>query len=79
MSDPVIAQKSPYAVEVEAGKSYWWCSCGKSKSQPFCDGSHQGSEFSPVEYQAKESGTVYFCGCKHSKTGALCDGSHTSL
>lgn len=79
MSDPVIAQKSPYAVEVEAGKSYWWCSCGKSKSQPFCDGSHKGSEFSPVEYKAEKSGTVYFCGCKHSQNGALCDGSHSSL
>jgi CDGSH iron-sulfur domain-containing protein 3 len=79
MSDPVIAQKSPYAVEVEAGKSYWWCSCGKSKSQPFCDGSHKGSEFSPVEYKAEKSGTVYFCGCKHSANGVLCDGSHSRL
>jgi CDGSH-type Zn-finger protein len=79
MSDPVIAQKSPYAVEVEAGKSYWWCSCGKSASQPFCDGSHKGSEFTPVEYKAEKSGTVYFCGCKHSRNGALCDGSHSKL
>lgn len=79
MSDPVIAQKSPYAVEVEAGKSYWWCSCGKSVSQPFCDGSHKGSEFTPVEYKAEKSGTVYFCGCKHSRNGALCDGSHSKL
>lgn len=79
MSDPVIAQKSPYAVEVQAGKSYWWCSCGKSKGQPFCDGSHKGSEFSPVEYKAEKSGTVYFCGCKHSANGVLCDGSHSKL
>ncbi len=79
MSDPVVAQKSPCAVEVEAGKSYWWCACGKSKTQPFCDGAHAGTEFSPVEYQAKQSGTVYFCGCKHSKNGALCDGSHSTL
>jgi CDGSH-type Zn-finger protein len=53
--------------------------CGKSKSQPFCDGSHKGSEFTPVKYIAEESKTVYFCGCKHSANGALCDGSHKSL
>ncbi len=79
MSKPEIAQKSPYAVEVIAGKSYWWCACGKSKSQPFCDGSHKGSEFTPMEHKAIESGTVYFCGCKNSKNGVLCDGTHQSL
>jgi CDGSH iron-sulfur domain-containing protein 3 len=81
MSDkqPAIAQKAPYAVNVEAGKSYWWCACGKSASQPFCDGSHKGSAFTPVEYKAKESGAVYFCGCKHSANGALCDGTHKKL
>ncbi len=79
MSEPVVAQKSPFAVEVEAGKSYWWCACGKSKSQPFCDGSHAGTDFGPVEYKAEATGTVYFCGCKHSKNGVLCDGSHSNL
>lgn len=79
MSKPEIAQKSPFAVEVEAGKSYWWCSCGKSKAQPFCDGSHKGSEFTPVEHKVTESGTVYFCGCKNSGNGALCDGAHQRL
>lgn len=79
MSKPEIARKSPYAVDVEAGKSYWWCACGKSKQQPFCDGSHKGGEFSPVEHKAAESGTVYFCGCKNSAKGALCDGTHNSL
>ena len=81
MSDkqPNIAQKSPLPIEVEAGKSYWWCSCGKSATQPFCDGSHKGSEFSPVEYKADKSGPVYFCGCKHSANGALCDGTHKKL
>jgi CDGSH-type Zn-finger protein len=79
MSAPEIAQKSPYAVEVEAGESYWWCACGKSKRQPFCDGSHKGSEFNPVEYKAVKNGTVFFCGCKNSKNGVLCDGSHKRL
>ena len=76
---PVIAQKAPYAVQVEAGKSYWWCACGKSANQPFCDGSHKGSEFTPVEYKAVKSDTVYFCGCKHSGTSPLCDGTHKKL
>ena len=81
MSDnqAVIAQKSPFAVQVEAGKSYWWCACGKSATQPFCDGSHKGSEFSPVEYKANQSETVYFCGCKHSGTSPMCDGTHKKL
>ena len=81
MSDqqPVIAQKAPFVVEVEAGKTYQWCSCGQSDIQPFCDGSHEGSSFAPVEYTATESGSVEFCGCKHSANGALCDGSHEKL
>ncbi|MDD5296778.1 MAG: CDGSH iron-sulfur domain-containing protein [Rhodocyclaceae bacterium] len=79
MTTPTIAQKSPYAVEVEEGKSYWWCACGRSQNQPFCDGSHQGTDISPVEYKADKTGTVHFCGCKHSGKGALCDGSHKKL
>jgi CDGSH-type Zn-finger protein len=79
MSTPEIAAKTPFAIEVEKGKDYYWCSCGKSKSQPFCDGSHKGSAFNPVKYSAEESKTVYFCGCKHSAKGALCDGTHKSL
>jgi CDGSH-type Zn-finger protein len=66
-------------VEVEAGKSYYWCSCGRSASQPFCDGSHKGSDFAPVRFEATESKTVYFCGCKHSASPTLCDGSHARL
>jgi CDGSH-type Zn-finger protein len=64
---------------VEAGKSYYWCACGQSKNQPFCDGSHKGSSFTPVKWDATESKTVYFCGCKHSGKGALCDGTHNKL
>lgn len=79
MTEPVIAQNAPYPVEVEAGKTYWWCSCGRSKKEPFCDGSHQGTGLKPLAYQAEQSGTVYFCGCKHSKNGCLCDGSHQKL
>lgn len=79
MTNPEIAAKSPFAVAVETGKDYYWCSCGKSKGQPFCDGSHKGSSFSPLKYTPSESATIYFCGCKHSKNGALCDGSHKSL
>ncbi len=79
MADPMISQKAPFAVDVEAGKSYWWCSRGKSAKQPFCDGSHKGSSFAPVEFKADVTRTVYFCGCKHSSKGALCDGSHSRL
>ncbi len=79
MSEPHIAQKSPYPTPVEAGKTYWWCGCGQSKNQPFCDGSHKGGEFAPTKYQAEKDGTVYFCGCKHSGKGVLCDGSHSKI
>ena len=79
MTQAHMPQKAPYAVNVEAGKTYWWCSCGQSKNQPFCDGSHKGSPFTPQAFQATESKTVYFCGCKQSKAGALCDGTHKAL
>ena len=76
MTQPVRAGDSPLGIEVEAGKSYWWCSCGKSASQPFCDGSHKGGEFVPQKYEAAESRTVYFCACKATANKPLCDGSH---
>ena len=79
MAEPVIAQKSPYEVEVEEGQTYFWCACGKSAKQPFCDGSHQDTEFLPKKYEAQESKTIFFCGCKNSSTKPLCDGSHTKL
>ncbi len=79
MFKPVVVQKSPFSLEVEEGKSYSWCSCGESSKQPFCDGSHRGSDFLPVRYKAVKTGKVFFCGCKHSKKGPLCDGSHAKL
>jgi CDGSH-type Zn-finger protein len=81
MSDvqPVIAQKAPYKVTVEAGKSYWWCACGQSAKQPFCDGTHKGSGFAPMEYKAAVAGDVWFCGCKHTAKAPLCDGKHKTL
>jgi len=79
MSEPVIAAKHPIPVAVEAGKSYYWCTCGKSAGQPLCDGSHKGSDFTPMKYEATETKTVYFCGCKHTKNAPVCDGSHKSL
>jgi CDGSH iron-sulfur domain-containing protein 3 len=80
MSDtPKIAQKAPFAIEVEAGKSYFWCSCGQSANQPFCDGSHKGSSFTPVKWTAEETKTAWFCGCKHSAKSPMCDGSHKAL
>ncbi len=78
MSDPVIAQKSPFVQNVKPGK-YAWCACGKSSNQPFCDGSHKGSEFSPVIVEIAEEKTVAWCGCKHSNNKPFCDGTHSSL
>jgi CDGSH-type Zn-finger protein len=79
MSEPVVAAKEPIGVAVEAGKDYWWCTCGRSAKQPFCDGSHKGTEFVPQKYSAGESKTVYFCACKATRNAPLCDGSHKAL
>ncbi len=79
MAEAIIAQKSPFAVPVEAGKSYWWCSCGKSAAQPYCDGSHKGSEFAPMKFTADADKTVYLCGCKATANAPFCDGRHAKL
>ena len=79
MTTPKIAQTAPYRVEVEAGKTYFWCSCGQSANQPFCDGSHKGSDFNPLKYEAEKDGAVFFCGCKATENAPLCDGSHARL
>ena len=76
---PKIAQKSPYVVDVEAGKTYFWCACGLSARQPFCDGSHKTTADQPVRHVAETPGRVAFCGCKHSARAPLCDGSHARL
>jgi CDGSH-type Zn-finger protein len=76
---PEIGGTKPIRVATEADKSYWWCACGKSKAQPFCDGSHKGSEFSPLEYKAQASGETVFCTCKRTGSRPTCDGSHKKL
>jgi CDGSH iron-sulfur domain-containing protein 3 len=76
---PQIGGRAPRPVDVEAGKSYWWCACGRSKTQPFCDGSHSGTSFSPIEWKAENTGRVFFCTCKRTNTQPLCDGSHAKL
>lgn len=76
---PTVAAKKPAMVELEEGKSYFWCSCGQSKKQPFCDGSHKGTSFTPLKVTAEESKRVAMCQCKASGNGAFCDGSHAKL
>ncbi|MBU6338739.1 MAG: CDGSH iron-sulfur domain-containing protein [Rickettsiales bacterium] len=83
---PRIAAKAPFKVSIEAGKTYSWCSCGLSKTEPFCDGSHKAyknedgtSIMKSVKYTATENKVVSFCGCKHSKNGVFCDGTHNNI
>ena len=79
MTEPVVAQKAPYGIDVKEGEEYWWCACGRSEKQPFCDGSHKGTGFSPLPHVAAADRTVYFCGCKKTSNQPLCDGTHNSL
>ena len=78
-SEAVIAQKGPFEVELAAGKTYWWCACGRSQNQPFCDGSHKKTGFNPVEFTSEKSETAYFCGCKQTGNRPFCDGTHGKL
>jgi len=78
-NEAIIAQKAPFAVEVTAGETYYWCACGRSKNQPFCDGSHKGSGIEPMAFIAEKTETAYLCGCKRTANAPFCDGAHKSL
>jgi len=78
MQEPECPKKGPYDLELDAG-TYWWCACGLSKSQPFCDGSHRGTGFAPVELKLAEAQKVWLCGCKRSADKPRCDGTHKKL
>jgi len=79
MDKPKMASKSHFHTDVEAGRIYWWCACGRSKNQPFCDSSHKGTGIAPVKFQCDKAEKIYFCGCKQTKTPPFCDGTHKSL
>jgi CDGSH-type Zn-finger protein len=79
MSEAIVAQKGPFAVELQAGKRYAWCACGRSGKQPFCDGSHQSTLLQPLIFKAERDGTARLCGCKASGGRPFCDGSHNRL
>ena len=79
MTTAHVAQKAPYPVDVEAGKTYYWCACGLSKTQPFCDGSHKPTSYVPVAFTAEATETTFLCGCKATKNEPFCDGTHGLL
>lgn len=78
-AEVVRGKLGPILVHVEAGKTYLWCSCGRSKTQPLCDGAHRGTQFEPVRYVSETARTVFFCACKETCVKPLCDGTHTKL
>ena len=79
MSKPVIAQNAPIGVDLVKGEKYSWCACGMSKNQPFCDGSHKGSEFAPLKFEATETGKKFLCACKQTGNAPFCDSTHSKL
>ncbi len=79
MDERVIGGKTPIGIKVKAGETYWWCACGRSKSQPFCDGSHAGTSLQPMQWVAPETRAVFFCACKKTAAAPLCDGAHNAL
>lgn len=79
MDKPVAAGKAPIPVNLEAGRDYYWCTCGQSQRQPFCDGAHKGSSFAPLVFQAAAGGEKYLCTCKATRNPPYCDGSHKQL
>ena len=79
MAEPIIAQKSPYKADVEAGKKYFWCICGRSQKQPYCDGAHKNTGLAPMMFVAEKTETIWLCGCKATKNSPRCDGTHSKL
>lgn len=79
MSEPKIADKKSIKVDLEAGKTYFFCTCGESEKQPFCDGAHKGGDFTPQKFVAEKDGPAFLCACKHSKKQPFCDGAHKEL
>ncbi len=79
MSQPCAVSQGPHRVELKAGRTYFWCSCGSSRRQPFCDGSHAGTQFTPVRFTAPEDCETVLCGCKRTATGPFCDGAHDNV
>lgn len=77
-NEPKIAQLAPYGLNLEV-KKYWWCSCGESKNQPFCDGSHKTTPYTPVVFEINEPKQVWLCGCKRTKNKPFCDGTHKNI
>jgi CDGSH-type Zn-finger protein len=79
MDQPVCAQKAPFKIILEESKDYWWCACGRSAKQPFCDGSHKAVGLAPLKYTAQKDGDHWLCMCKGTKNSPLCDGTHKTL
>ena len=79
MTDPIIADNQPKQVSLEANKQYAWCACGRSGSQPFCDGSHVGTDFTPTPFSVEEAGAQFVCACKRTGSPPFCDGTHASI
>jgi len=78
MPEPVIAERSPSVIRLEPG-TYYWCHCGLSKDQPFCDGSHEGTDFTPLEFTVESARNIALCRCKHTANEPMCDGTHRQL
>jgi len=78
MAEPTVAQEKPFVMKIEPG-NYAWCACGQSDNQPYCDGSHKGTEFTPIVERIEETKRVAWCGCKHSGDKPYCDGTHAEL